>query len=392
MTSQPRILVLFGNVPLLGQERANIETLHALMETDCAVRFLIRTEHTHDTIQPELTRRGIEFDFVPYFPALRHGVSLRTWWGNAVNILTGSWALLKHIRAFGATHIHAGSTANVINFLPALVLTRLPLIFRAGDLPPLHHPLWRWVWAFTRRRAAHIVCDSLFLEGALTRLGVDKSRSTVIYAPPPRRGTCAPTNAAELGGSSGTAVLYIGQVSHSKGVHLIVEAALAICQLNVDARFLIAGDYEWNNSFALDLIAKVRSAGLADRIVFTGFVEDIDLLYAQASVHLCPSLVQEGYGLTVLEAKFRSVPSIVFASGALPELVTDGIDGMVCTDKSADSLRQAIEQYIAQPALARRHGAQAHESLRRLALDEFSLKWKSVYQRSMNRPPSRKPA
>jgi glycosyltransferase involved in cell wall biosynthesis len=389
MTSQPRILVLFGNVPLLGQERANIETLHALMETGCAIRFLIRPEHTHDTIQPELARRGIEFVAVPYFDALRHGVSMRIWWKNAANICRGSWALLKQIRAFGATHIHAGSTPNVINFLPALWLTQLPLIFRAGDLPPLHHALWRWVWAFTRRRAAHVVCDSIFLENALARLGMNRSRLSVIYAPPPRRARFHNMPAAE---PARTAMLYIGQVSRAKGVHLVVSAALEICRQDAEARFLIAGDYEWNNSFALHLISKVREAGLADRIVFTGFVEDIDLLYAQACVHLCPSLVQEGYGLTVLEAKCRGVPSIVFASGALPELVTDGVDGIVCADKSADSLRQAIERYLVQPGLARQHGAHAHQSLGRLALDEFSLKWKGVYQRSMNRPPSRKPA
>lgn len=389
MTRQPRILVLFGNVPLLGQERANIETMHALIETGCMVRFLIRGEYTRDTIQAELVRRDIEFVAVPYFDTLRHGVSLRVWWKNAVNICRGSWALLRQMRSFGATHIHAGSTANVINFLPALCLTRLPLIFRAGDLPPLHHPLWRWVWAFTRRRAAHVVCDSKFLQGVLAAPGMDKTRTSVIHAPPPRRR--ARTHEVPIDEPSGTDVLYIGQVSHSKGVHLVVQAALDICRQNLDARFLIAGDYEWNNSFALELISQVRSADLADRIVFTGFVEDIELLYAQASVHLCPSLVQEGYGLTVVEAKLRGVPSIVFASGALTELVTDGVDGIVCGDKTTDSLRFAIQQYLAQPDMVRRHGAQARASLARLALSEFPLKWKDVYLRTMDTEPSRKP-
>lgn len=387
MSSEPRILVLFGNVPLLGQERANIETLHALMEQGCAVRFLIRGEYTEDSIQPELRRRGIEFVAVPYFDTLRHGVSAGVWLKNAINICRGSWALLRQIRSFGATHIHAGSTANVINFLPALCLTRLPLIFRAGDLPPLHHALWRTVWAFTRRRAAQVICDSRFLQRELTALGLDRSRSTVIYAPPPRRRS--PAQVQSNHETVAATMLYVGQISSSKGVHLVVQAALDICARYPNARFLIAGDYAWNNAFASELIGQVLAAGLADRIVFPGFVEDIDSLYAQAAIHLCPSLVPEGYGLTVVEAKSRGVPSIVFSSGALTELVTDGVDGTVCPDKTANSLLHAIERYLLQPDLARRQGAKARSSLHGLALEEFPLKWKGVYLHALDTDPSR---
>ncbi len=52
MSSAPRILVLFGNVPLHGQERGNIEALDALRRTGCEVLFLIREEWTGTRSRP----------------------------------------------------------------------------------------------------------------------------------------------------------------------------------------------------------------------------------------------------------------------------------------------------------------------------------------------------
>jgi len=381
VNTNPRILVLFGNVPLLGQERANIETLHALQETGCKVRFLIRPDWTNESIQPELNRRGLEFVTVPYFDTIRYGQSMQVWWKNIRGIPGGSWQLLRQIREFRATHIHVGRTAWVLNFLPALLVTRLPLVFRAGDVPAAHHGLWRWVWRFTLNRAAHFVCDSRFIQSKLIELGVNEKLTSVVFAPAPRRASGAVKASASALSDAVCTVLYVGQISQNKGVHLLVETALAMCRDRDDIRFLIAGNYDWKNPFAEDLLTRVKAAGLMERICFTGFVEDIESLYKSARVHVCPSLWDEPYGLTVLEAKKRQIPSVVFASGGLPELVMHGVDGMVCAEKSAAALRRAIETYADEPKLADLHGLAAKASLDRLGVDRFAEKWRAVYDR-----------
>lgn len=380
MNPAPRILALFGNVPLLGQERANIETLDALRETGCAVRFLIRAEHTATTIQAELIRRRLDFVTVPYYQAVRHGQTALTWARNAAGILGGSWQLMRQIRDFRATAIHVGSTPNVLNFLPALLVTRVPLVFRAGDLPPTHHAVWRLVWRFALSRSAFFVCDSEFVRSRLIALGVLERSTAVIYSPAPRRAGIESRRTRLHGPGSGLTVLYVGQISRDKGVHLLVEAAMDECRARANIRFLIAGDYEWRNDFAMELIERVRQAGLSERIHFTGFVENIDALYEQAQVHVCPSLLEEAYGLTVVEAKERGVPSVVFASGGLPELVGNGIDGLVCGTKTAQALREAIDVYAEQPALAQAHGSAALASLDRLGVRQFAQKWRTVYE------------
>ena len=377
-----RILVLFGNVPLYGNERINIETLDQLQQRGAEALFLIRPDWTEQAIQPELRRRGLAFCCVPYFDAVRRGVGWRTWWRNLVGILGGSWALLCEIRRFRATHLHVGTTSWVLNFLPALMLCRLPLVFRAGDVPALHHPLWRWVWRYTRRRAAVFVCDSAFVRDRLLALGAPAARCTVIYAPAPSRALPQETGGpppTSLERASVPTFLYVGQISADKGVDLLVEAAMAILA-RYDGRFLIAGDYAWRNPLGAALVARVAELGLADRISFLGFVEAIEPLYAAAQVHLAPSVCDEAYGLTVLEAKARGLPSIVFPSGGLVELVQHGREGWVCPEKTAAALVTAMEHYLRYPADIVTQGAAGRASLTvRLHVDEYGQRWGAVY-------------
>lgn len=377
----PRILVLFGNIPLHGQERGNIEALDALRSTGCEVLFLIRGEWTKDTIQAELDRRGLKWVAVPYFEAIRKGVGWRTWARNLGAILGGSWQLLRLIRSFRATHIHTGSQAHVLNFLPALALTRTPLVYRCGDVPMAHHALWRWVWRYTCRRAAWVVANCQFLRSIIVGKGVCPSRTTVIYNRPPARASKA-VPPLVLPEAADTTFVYVGQLIADKGVGEVVEAAILHCGRYPRAQFLLVGDYTWQNPFAQGLREKVARLGLSDRIQFTGYLEDIDGVFAAADVHVCPSLIEPGLPNVVLEAKRAGVPSVVFASGGLPELIEDGVDGWVCPEKTAAALLAALEVYERDPTLAARQGEAARRSLTRLGVDSFADRWRDVYERA----------
>jgi hypothetical protein len=116
MSLDARILVLFGNVLLLGNERANIETIDQLKQRGEEVLFLIRREWTVESIQTELKRRNLPFLFAPFYDAIRRGNGLRVWLRNIGGIIGGSWVLFRRIRPFKATHLHVGSTAWILNF------------------------------------------------------------------------------------------------------------------------------------------------------------------------------------------------------------------------------------------------------------------------------------
>ena len=115
---------------------------------------------------------------------------------------------------------------------------------------------------------------------------------------------------------------------------------------------------------------------------FLGFVDDIEPLYVAAHFHVAPTVSQEPYGLTVIEAKAHGVPSIVFPSGGLVELVEHSRDGWICDEPNARSLETAIRHYLKHPDLLAEQGQAAFRSLRdRLRVQEYGERWAAIYEK-----------
>ena len=377
-----RILVLFGNIPLYGQERENIEAIAALVEKGWDALFVTHPEWGHQQVQPELDARGLRWTTATFADRFDRGIGARGWLRRLGQIARGSWQLRRILRAYRPTHIHLGNPQWFIAFFPVLLLIRTPIVYRIGDTPAQHRWIFRTLWRnVLGRRVTRFVCISKFITARLMAAADAQDKTTVIISRPAARGFIRRTTLPVPAPFQFTFV-YTGQVTKEKGVDLIVEVALRLCAERDDVRFLLAGDTSWNNPFAERLIRHVRANREDDRILFLGYVDDIDALLAVADVHLCPSVWQEPLGVVVLEAKQAARPSIVFPSGGLTEMVTDGVDGVVCADKSAAALEAACRIYLECPQLAREHGAAAKVSLEGLGVNEFAERWEEVYARA----------
>ena len=276
-----------------------------------------------------------------------------------------------------------------VDFLPALKLLRVPVVYRAGDVPSQHRRVFRFAWRrLIAPNVAHFVAISGFVRDALVDAGVPPEKVTVIYNHPPDRpprpeGTDLPDDVTAP--YAGRTVAYIGQITADKGVDVLVDAALALCAERDDVRFLLAGDYSWRNPFADALRDRVDAADMADRVRFLGPVSDIPGLLALADVHAAPSVWEEPLGNVVVEAKRAGVPSVVFPSGGIPELVVeDGRDAVLCHDKTAGALADGLRHYLDLPdgALAEA-GRAALASLETLGItrEAFTRAWADVYAR-----------
>ena len=85
----------------------------------------------------------------------------------------------------------------------------------------------------------------------------------------------------------------------------------------------------------------------------------------------------------MMEAKEAGIPAIVFPSGGLPEMISDGIDGIVCKEKTVAALADALRYYLSDSPRAKAHGENARQSLARLDIPKFAEKWLAVYERSL---------
>ena len=147
----------------------------------------------------------------------------------------------------------------------------------------------------------------------------------------------------------GRHIVHVGGFSPHKNLDLLVEvfATLSSRADHADTTLVFVGDYE-HETFVTGferLRARVRTLGLDDRVRFTGFLPDEDLvvLLNLATVLVLPSL-NEGFGLPAVEAAACGCPVVASRSTPLPDLL--GAGGRYVEPTSASELETALDEVL----------------------------------------------
>lgn len=190
------------------------------------------------------------------------------------------------------------------------------------------------------RHAATIICTSATTGRRLIEhFGVSASRLQV--APPGTQRKSMLTYKR-----SQTRLLCVASIVPRKGHDVLVEALAHIADLAWSARFVgPSRDAAWRAR--LDRI--IADAGLADRIEFTGALNDLDPEYAQAGIFVLATR-HEGYGMAYAEALAAGLPVVGCAVGAVPEVVPPDAGALVPADDPtafADALRRLLSDEAA---------------------------------------------
>lgn len=380
--AQIRVLALFPGVVKYGAERANLEALNALVENGAQVQLLAHDAPWGAEVREDLLAQGYDLALSPYITPPRPDYPINPWVRFPWIMVRASLAFLKARRRFRATHVLASTQIAVLSVLPALMLTRTPLVYRCGDKPITHNRMYGLVWRFINRRAAAFVAVSEFIARKMREAGTPAERLQVIYSRPPARGRVAPFDATQVEPGRFN-VVYVGQINATKGADKLVEAFGRLAARYPNARLLMAGRIsEWvGDAWARELRDRtLADPALADRVRFLGYLEDVPGLLAHAGVTVVPTVTDEPLANVVMEAKLAGAPTIVFPSGGLPEVVEDGVDGSICAARTVEALAAALETYLDDPAEARRRGAAARASLKRFGVDAFADRWTAVYR------------
>jgi glycosyltransferase involved in cell wall biosynthesis len=388
MSDPPRIIALFGARVFFGQERANVEALTALHDQGCEVLCAVRNEDWTELVElrKELSARDLCWKKFRYMDVPRRGWILRTILRNPYVFVRANIEMIATIRRFRASHMHTFNLLYFLNFTPAIMLSRIPVIYRCGDEPAQHNQLWRFIWRYICKRADHFVADSNFIRNKLLTFSIDPKKISVIYSPAPRRPTASGAQIPEATRpDKAFRFIYAGQLTPEKGADVLVEAFSRVCRKFEFAHLLIAGRIsDWaGDNWARALRERVaRDHNLYRRVHFLGWVENVPDLMRQCHVHVCPSMWEEPYGLVAVEAKSVGIPSIIFPSGGLEELIEHGANGWITRSKTADELSNALEYYLLNPGIAEQHGRNARKSLDAPRFDSFSERWLGVYRQT----------
>jgi glycosyltransferase involved in cell wall biosynthesis len=381
-----RVLVLFGGDKVYGQERANLEVFRRMRELGLETRFVTSSRWGQKEIQPLLDQMNFAWTTAPFgFQWTRHmlGKHFGYFLLNLYGVLVTSVKLWVEARRWKATHLYVMNWIHYSYGWPALMLLRLPMVYRVGDEFPAHTLFHRRLTRSIVKRTQQMVCISKFIMESCVRHGMNGSRTRVIYNYPPHRGASEPPMFPTVPPDA-VVITYLGQIAEHKGVAVLLTAIETMVERGQNVVLWLVGDAMWGDDFLAELKRRATAPALRDRVHFFGYVNDVPSVLARTNIHVCPSLFAEPLSNVVGEAKLAARPSVVFPSGGLPELVEHKRDGFICANKTAIALVEGLEYFLDDRASLEAAGEAARQSLAvRFSAAEFEKRWAETFQEAM---------
>ena len=167
----------------------------------------------------------------------------------------------------------------------------------------------------------------------------------------------------------------VGRITEAKGHHILLSALArmaTVAIMNDSARAIFVGAPAPGNAQDSSYLQSLRAmaAQHGSNVEWAGYHPDPTPYYSAMDLLVVPSICEEGMPLVALEAFQRGVPVVASRLGGIPELVHDGVNGILVPPGSPEGLSRALVQLACDPALLARLGAQA-----RLSIDDrFSKK------------------
>lgn len=172
------------------------------------------------------------------------------------------------------------------------------------------------------------------------------------------------------------AIAVIGRLGIEKGHRLFVEAAGRLAPRHGQAQFLIIGD----GAERAALESQIAAAGLGDTVRLLGHRDDLPAIYPGLDLLGITSL-REGLPNVLLEAMLHGVPAVAMAVGGVPEVISDGEDGLLVPPGSLDGFSEALSRLLSDASLRQRLGAAAVEKVRSMFLfDARMQKMLALYE------------
>ncbi len=188
----------------------------------------------------------------------------------------------------------------------------------------------------------------------------------------------------ELGVGDAVMILHSSNLRPVKRVDLLLETAARIRPRDAFKLVLLAGD-----DFA-PFADDVRRLGLEDRVIVVDRVLDIEDYLQAADLGLVSS-ESESFCLSILEAMCFACPSVATAVGGIPEVIEDGVTGILVPFGDPGALARAVEGLIEQPSRRIALGRAAQDRAgERFSPDVIVPRYEALYHRICGHTPPEK--
>ncbi len=225
-------------------------------------------------------------------------------------------------------------------------------------------------WAARKYRLFHdqvyaYICLTEFQKSRLMAHGFPGERLAVI----PNMTTSIPPEPERPGDFVG----YAGRISPEKGIPTLLAAARRLPRIP----FQGAGSMAPTSNFAAEAPPNLRFSGhLAE--------EALHRFYRDSRLLVMPTIWFETFGLVLIEAMAHAKPVIASRIAGIPEIVDEGVSGLLFEPGNAEDLAQKIQYLWERPGLCRRMGQAGREKvLREYSPQRYYTRLMAVYRQAM---------
>jgi glycogen synthase len=307
---------------------------------------VILTSHL-DTLQPDNDQvDGIPVHRVPYITGLTDRNP-----GNIIQSKLRAAQIKKNVQP-DLIHVHVGGPFVALHTMTENAWP-VPLVATVYDLPPDGQVSESTRQILLKAQRVAAISEPRLAEARLLAPEAADRMELIYVSKPPLASLPARQPAPH------PLFLMVGRQVYDKGFDLAIEAFAQVLPRYPQAELVLVGKGPVHDALA----AQVRRLGLQNAVRLPGRLSDEDLaaLTSMAWAALVPSRHSESFGLVALEAMQAGVPVIASHTGGLPEVVPDGVAGLLFPSNDSGALAQTMLRLLDDPLLARSLSQAAYE-------------------------------
>lgn len=161
-------------------------------------------------------------------------------------------------------------------------------------------------------------------------------------------------------------ILYVGRLVYTKGAHILIGAVKRLNDKGYSVELNLLGDGVQRTEYE----EQAERLEIKEKIHFRGYQLDKESFYQEAHIFCCPSVWQEAFGISLVEAMQRGLICVASNVGGIAEIITDEENGYLTEagneQRLADTLEKVILQYRGSDLMFMRNAAKKRA-------EEFSI-------------------
>lgn len=269
--------------------------------------------------------------------------------------------LLAPFKIYGATlvHVHVAAQNSMWRKLPIVLLAK---VMRKPYIVHLHAASEQSVFVLTPPMIVRLIFLLSYRVVVLSdgwavvvKKYLPSARITVIHNPVQRPHIARAPDPSRM-------ILFAGKLERRKGYIELLRAAAEVLRAEPHVTFCLAGNGEIEQAKA-----EARRLNIERSVYFPGWVapDEMGAYYRRATVFCLPSF-DEGLPMAVIEAMSYSLPVVTTPVGGLPDLISNGTDGLFAEPGNVDSIARQLLVLLRDPKRAEWIGRNASLTIERL--------------------------